>query len=82
MLFQFPTRHLISKQEIHDLIEESFKLRDESNALLDTAQVLLKEALEFPSIEILHEQAEQFDETASVLNYSVPLTIPSPKYIE
>ena len=62
----------ILKQEIHDLIEESFKLRDESNALLDTAQVLLKEALEFPSIEVLHEQAEQFDKTAGVLNYSVP----------
>ena len=59
------------KQEIHDLIEESFKLRDESNALLDTAQVLLKEALELPSIETLHEQAEQFDKTADVLNYSV-----------
>ena len=62
------------KQEIHDLIEESFKLRDESNALLDTAQVLLKEALELPSIETLHEQAEQFDKTADVLNYSVPLS--------
>ena len=62
------------KQEIHDLIEESFKLRDESNALLDTAQVLLKEALELPSIEVLHEQAEQFDKTAGVLNYSVPLS--------
>ena len=33
---------------------------------------LLKEALEFPSIEVLHEQAEQFDKTAGVLNYSVP----------
>ena len=62
------------KQEIHDLIEESFKLRDESNQLLDAAQVLLKEALELPSIEVLHEQAEQFDETADVLNYSVPLS--------
>ena len=60
------------KQEIHDLIEESFKLRDESNELLDTAQVLLKEALELPSIEVLNEQAEQFDETGGVLNYSIP----------
>lgn len=64
----------ILKQEIHDLIEESFKLRDESNELLDTAQVLLKESLELPSIEILHKQAKQFDETAGVLNYSVPLS--------
>ena len=64
----------VLKQEIHDLIEESFRLRDESNELLDTAQVLLKEALELPSIEVLYEQAEQFDKTAGVLNYSVPLS--------
>lgn len=60
------------KREIHNLIEESFKLRDESNELLDAAQVLLKEALELPSIEVLHEQAKQFDETAGVINFSVP----------
>ena len=64
----------ILKQKIHDLIETSFKLRDESNELLDAAQVLLKEALELPSIEVLHEQAKRFDETADVLNYSVPLS--------
>ena len=64
----------ILKQEIHNLIEESFNLRDESNELLDTAQILLKEALELPSIEVLYEQAEQFDKTAGVLNYSVPLS--------
>lgn len=61
----------ILKQEIHDLIEESFKLRDESNELMDTAQDLLKTALQLPSIEVLQEQAEQFDKMASVLNYSV-----------
>ena len=59
------------KQEIHDLIEESFKLRDESNDLMDAAQTLLKAALQLPSIETLHERAEQFDKTARVLNYSV-----------
>lgn len=64
----------ILKQEIHDLIEESFKLRDESNELLDAAQVLLKGALELPSIKVLHEQAKHFDETVDVLNYSVPLS--------
>ena len=62
----------ILKQEIHNLVEESFKLRDESNELLDAAQVLLKEALELPSIEVLYEQAKQFDKTAGVLNYSIP----------
>ena len=59
------------KQEIHDLIEESFKLRDESNELMDAAQALLKTALQLPSIEVLQERAEQFDKTAGVLNYSV-----------
>ena len=62
----------ILKQEIHDLIEESFKLRDESNELMDTAQVLLKTALQLPSIGAFHERAKQFDKMASVLNYSVP----------
>ena len=60
------------KQEIHDLIEESFKLRDTSNELMDTAQALLKTALQLPSIETLQKHAEQFDKTAGVLNYSVP----------
>ena len=69
-----PNPPLVLKQEIHDLVEESFRLRDESNELLDAAQILLKESLELPSIEILREQAKQFDETVGVLNYSVPLS--------
>lgn len=60
------------KQEIHNLIEKSFKLRDESNELMDTAQLMLKDALQLPDINILSEQAEQYDETAEVLNFSVP----------
>ena len=60
------------KQEIHNRIEESFKLRDESNELLDEAQALLKETLQLPNIEDLQERAEQFDKTAGLLNYSVP----------
>ena len=67
-----PNPPSILKQEIHNLIEESFKLRDESNELMDTAQVLLKEALELPSVEVLHEQTAQFNEAAEVLNFSVP----------
>ena len=61
------------KQKIHNLIEESFKLRDESNELIDAAQACLKEALQLPPINILEEQAEQFNKEAEVLNYSVPL---------
>ena len=59
------------KREIHNLIEESFRMRDESNELMDAAQILLKTALQLPSIEALHQRAEQFDKMASVLNYSV-----------
>ena len=59
------------KQEIHDLIEKSFKLRDESNELMDAAQSLLKTALQLPSIEVLQERAEQFDKMAGILNYVV-----------
>ena len=62
----------ILKQEIHNLIDESFKLRDESNELMDETQVLLNEALQLPNIEELQERVEQFDKTGGVLNYSVP----------
>ena len=61
----------ILKQAIHDLIEESFKLRDESNDLMDEAQALLIDALQLPDIEEL--QAEQIGQKADLLNYSVPL---------
>ena len=62
------------KQKIHGLIEASFKLRDESNELMDMAQSLLIDELKLPSIEELELMAKdiQFDKTAGVLNYSVP----------
>jgi len=69
-----PNPSPILKQEIHNLIEESFKLRDESNALIDEAQKLLKEALQLPEIEKLQSKAKQYDKKAGVLNYSVPLS--------
>ena len=62
----------ILKQTIHNIIEESFKLRDESNELMDEVQALLKEALQLPDIEEL--QAEQADQKAGMLHYSVPLS--------
>ncbi len=64
----------VLKQEIHNLVEESFKLRDDSNELMDEAQALLTTALQLPSIEELQGRAEQFDKTAEVLNYSVSST--------
>jgi type I restriction enzyme, S subunit len=69
-----PNPSPILKQQIHDLIEQSFQLRDESNDLMDEAQALLKEALQLPEIEKLQAQAKQFDKKAGVLNYSVPLS--------
>ena len=69
-----PNPPSILKQEIHNLIEKSFKLRDESNELMDEAHILLKEALQLPNLEDLQERDEQFDKTVSVLNYSVPLS--------
>lgn len=61
----------ILKQTIHDLIEESFKLRDESNELMGEAQALLKEALQLPDVEEL--KAKQADQKAGMLHYSIPL---------
>ena len=58
----------ILKQTIHNLIEDSFKLRDESNELMDEAQALLKEALQLPDVEEL--QADQADQKAGVFHYS------------
>lgn len=69
-----PNPPAILKQEIHNLIEQSFKLRDESNDLMDEAQKLLKEALQLPDIEKLQAKAKQFDKKAGVLSYSVPLS--------
>ena len=69
-----PDPPLTLKQEIHNLIEESFRLRDESNELMEGAQVLLKTALQLPEIHELWDQAGQFDRMSGVINYSVPST--------
>ncbi len=61
------------KQQIHNLIEYSFRLRDESNDLMNKTQLLLKQAFQLPDIEVLKEKAKQYDKKAGLLNYSVPL---------
>ncbi len=68
-----PNPSAILKQQIHDLVEQSFQLRDESNDLMDEAQILLKDALKLPEIEKLKTKAKQFDKKSSVFNYSVSL---------
>ncbi len=63
----------ILKMEIHGLIEDSFRLRDESNDLMAEAQALLKEALKLPDLDELKAWARLFDENAGFRGYSVPL---------
>ena len=63
----------ILKQEINNLVEESFKLRDESNDLIDETQILLKDSLQLPDIGELRDKSKLFDKEADFRNYSVPL---------
>lgn len=69
-----PNPSPILKQKIHNLIEQSFKLRDESNELVDEAQSLLKGALGLPSVEKLQEKSKQIDKKAGLFNYSISLS--------
>ena len=69
-----PNPSPILKQEIHELIEQSFRLRDESNDLIDEAQDLLKQALQLPKLEEFQSKAKKFDKKAGVMNYSIPLS--------
>lgn len=66
-----PNPPSIIKLQIHNLIDESFRNRDESNELLDEAQELLRNALRLPRIEELHLQVKCFDSQTKVLNYSI-----------
>lgn len=49
-----PNAPSIIKQKIHTLITESYRLRDESNELIDEATRLLIEELQLPSVEELN----------------------------
>lgn len=62
----------ILKQQIHDLIMSSYRLRDESNILMDEAQALLKSALKLPNIADI--KPTYFDSTADLQNFSVNLS--------
>ena len=74
MRFLCQTRLQTLNRKFTNLIEESYKLRDESNELINGAQALLRTALQLPHIEELWNQVEQFDKNASVFNFSVPLS--------
>ncbi|MBW8051463.1 MAG: restriction endonuclease subunit S [Cytophagales bacterium] len=59
------------KQKIHDLIMQSFDLRDQYNELLNRAEKIIYEELKLVPIENL--KLKYFDETVDLKNYSVPL---------
>lgn len=61
------------KDEINDLIVRSYKLRDESNDLLDEANALLIKELRLPSIHELREKANYYEKDAPVDTFSVRL---------
>lgn len=62
----------ILKKRIHDLVINSYALRDESNALLDEAERLLYETLKLPPLSKLHPR--YFDNSADLRNYAVKLS--------
>ena len=65
-----PNAPSIIKQKIHTLITESYRLRDESNALIDEATRLLIEELQLPPIEELNP----ISKSAPVEAFSIKLS--------
>lgn len=60
------------KKEIHELIIESYDLRDESNDLFDKAESILYEELQLKPIEEL--KTEYFDNSVELRNYTTKLS--------
>jgi type I restriction enzyme, S subunit len=67
-----PDASPIIKREINDLILQSFKMRDESNDLIDHAEKLLISVLKLPPIEKI--KPKYFDKSAELRNYSAKLS--------
>lgn len=68
---QIPDADRGIKNQIHQLIMDSFDLRDQSNNLIDQAQKLLKSELELPSIQELKQESLKDD--TEILKYQVKL---------
>lgn len=68
-----PNPPVILKKMIHDIVEKSYRLRDESNELISEAQNLLLENLKLPSIDTLHKEATRHYGDASMPNWSIPI---------
>lgn len=60
------------KKEIHELVIESYDLRDESNDLIDKAESILYEELQLKPIEEL--KTAYFDNSVELRNYSTKLS--------
>ena len=66
-----PNAPELIKREIHNLVVESYDLRDQSNELMDEAERILYEELQLPPIEQL--QPKYFDESVDLRNYTTKL---------
>lgn len=60
------------KKDIHELVIESYDLRDQSNDLIDKAEQILYEELELKPIEEL--KTEYFDNSVELRNYQTKLS--------
>lgn len=60
------------KKKIHDLVIESYELRDQSNELMDKAERILFRELNLPPIEDL--KPKYFDEHVDLRNYTTKLS--------
>lgn len=67
-----PNAPEVLKKEIHELVVESYDLRDESNDLIDKAEKILYEELQLKPIEDL--KTEYFDNSVELRNYSTKLS--------
>ena len=67
-----PNAPELLKKEIHELVIESYDLRDESNDLIDKAESILYEELQLKPIEEL--KTEYFDNSVELRNYTTKLS--------
>ena len=61
------------RKKIHALVEESYKLLDQSNDLIGKARTMFLEELQLPSMELLEKTTPMFKSRATAQNFSIPL---------
>lgn len=67
-----PNAPELIKRKIHNLVVESYDLRDQSNELIDEAERILYEELQLPPIEQL--KPKYFDDSVDLRNYTTKLS--------